>query len=149
MRGQWAPVQETMDLLHDPMVEANGYLQELHTKDGHAFHLVTTPVQFDEEPQPSASAPEFNEHGDDILTGELGLDWDTVIDLKVRGIVADREPRRQGRRRHRRRGGTRPRHRAQACRAGRASHSPTCRPSVSPTARCFTAEGVDGDRGHV
>jgi hypothetical protein len=37
---------------------------------------------------PSARAPEFNEHGDEILTGELGLDWDTVIDLKVRGIVA-------------------------------------------------------------
>jgi crotonobetainyl-CoA:carnitine CoA-transferase CaiB-like acyl-CoA transferase len=88
MRGQWAPVQDTLDLLHDPMVEANGYLQELHTKDGHAFHLVTTPVQFGGEPAPSARAPEFNEHGDDILVGELGLDWDTVIDLKVRGIVA-------------------------------------------------------------
>jgi crotonobetainyl-CoA:carnitine CoA-transferase CaiB-like acyl-CoA transferase len=88
MRGQWAPVQDTLDLASDPMVTANGYLQELRTKDGHAFQLVTTPVQFDEEPQPSARAPEFNEHGDDILTGELGLDWDTVIDLKVRGIVA-------------------------------------------------------------
>jgi crotonobetainyl-CoA:carnitine CoA-transferase CaiB-like acyl-CoA transferase len=88
MRGQWAPVQDTLDLLHDPMVAANGYLQELHTKEGHPFHLVTTPVQFNEQPAPSARAPEFNEHGDDILTTELGLDWDTVIDLKVRGIVA-------------------------------------------------------------
>ncbi len=88
MRGQWAPVQDTLDLVNDPMVEANGYLQELHTKDGHAFHLVTAPVQFGEEPAASARAPEFNEHGDDILTGELGLEWDTVIDLKVRGIVA-------------------------------------------------------------
>ena len=32
-------------------------------------------------------APEFNEHGDEILA-ELGLDWDTIIDLKVRGVVA-------------------------------------------------------------
>jgi hypothetical protein len=30
----------------------------------------------------------FNEQGDDILTGELGIDWETVIDLKVRGVVA-------------------------------------------------------------
>jgi hypothetical protein len=28
-----------------------------------------------------------NEHGDAILA-DLGLDWDTVIDLKVRGVVA-------------------------------------------------------------
>jgi len=81
-------VQDTLDLLTDPMVEANGYLQELHTSDGHAFHLVSTPVQFGGEPAPTARAPEFNEHGDEILTGELGLDWDTVIDLKVRGVVA-------------------------------------------------------------
>ena len=33
-------------------------------------------------------APEFNEHGDEILTEMLGLDWDTVIDLKVKGVVA-------------------------------------------------------------
>ena len=32
-------------------------------------------------------APEFNEHGDEILA-ELGLDWDAIIDLKVRGVVA-------------------------------------------------------------
>ena len=32
-------------------------------------------------------APEFNEHGDAILA-DLGLDWDTIVDLKVRGVVA-------------------------------------------------------------
>ena len=32
-------------------------------------------------------APEFNEHGDAILEG-LGLDWDAIVDLKVRGVVA-------------------------------------------------------------
>lgn len=32
-------------------------------------------------------APELNEHGDAIL-GELGLDWDAIIDLKARGVVA-------------------------------------------------------------
>ena len=51
------------------------------------FQLVAAPVQFDEEPATPGRAPEFNEHGDDILA-ELGLDWDTIVDLKVRGVVA-------------------------------------------------------------
>jgi hypothetical protein len=38
-------------------------------------------------PPTARRAPEFNEHGDEILA-ELGLDWDAIIDLKVRGVVA-------------------------------------------------------------
>ena len=52
-----------------------------------AFKLATVPVQFDGEPAQAKRAPEFNEHGDAILEG-LGLDWDTIVDLKVRGVVA-------------------------------------------------------------
>jgi hypothetical protein len=44
-------------------------------------------VQFNGEPAPTARGPEFNEHGDEILTGMLGLDWDTILDLKVKGVV--------------------------------------------------------------
>jgi crotonobetainyl-CoA:carnitine CoA-transferase CaiB-like acyl-CoA transferase len=88
MRGQWAPVQDTLDLQHDPQVGANGYLQEVRTRDGIPFTLVTTPVQFNGEPTPIGRSPEFNEHGDEILIEQLGFDWDTVIDLKVKGIVA-------------------------------------------------------------
>jgi hypothetical protein len=32
-------------------------------------------------------APNFNEHGDAILS-EMGLDWDSIVDLKLRGVVA-------------------------------------------------------------
>ena len=31
MRGQWAPVQDTLDVASDPQVSANGYLQEVRT----------------------------------------------------------------------------------------------------------------------
>ena len=85
--GQWTVVQDTLEAAADPQSVANGYLQDCETADGTAFQLVAAPVQFNEEPAPAGRAPEFNEHGDAILT-DLGLDWDTILDLKVRGITA-------------------------------------------------------------
>jgi crotonobetainyl-CoA:carnitine CoA-transferase CaiB-like acyl-CoA transferase len=86
-RGQWALVQETTDLAADPQVVANGYLVGTQTAAGTPFSLVATPVQFDGEPSPTERAPEYNEQGDDILTGVLGLDWEAIIDLKTKGAV--------------------------------------------------------------
>jgi crotonobetainyl-CoA:carnitine CoA-transferase CaiB-like acyl-CoA transferase len=85
--GQWAVVQNTREVAVDPQVVANRYLQACATVDGKAYQLVSAPVQFDGEPGPVARAPEFNEHGDAILA-DLGMVWETVVDLKVRGIVA-------------------------------------------------------------
>jgi len=85
--GQWAVVQDTLEAAVDPQTVANGYLQDCQTAAGVPFRLVAAPVQFDEEPATPGRAPEFNEHGDAILA-ELGLDWDTIVDLKVRGVVA-------------------------------------------------------------
>jgi crotonobetainyl-CoA:carnitine CoA-transferase CaiB-like acyl-CoA transferase len=84
--GQWAVVQNTLEAVADPQTVANGYVGEAKTADGTPFQLVTAPVQYDEEPAQPKRAPEFNEHGDDILAG-IGLDWDSIVDLKVRGIV--------------------------------------------------------------
>ena len=80
-------VQDTLEAAADVQSEANGYVQPCTTAKGLPFHLVTAPVQFDETPAAPGRAPEFNEHGDAILS-ELGLDWDAIVDLKVRGIVA-------------------------------------------------------------
>jgi crotonobetainyl-CoA:carnitine CoA-transferase CaiB-like acyl-CoA transferase len=85
--GQWAVVQDTLEAAADPQTVANGYVVECETSDGMAFKLAAAPVQFDEEPPQPKRAPEFNEHGDAILEA-LGIDWDTIIDLKVRGVVA-------------------------------------------------------------
>jgi crotonobetainyl-CoA:carnitine CoA-transferase CaiB-like acyl-CoA transferase len=85
--GQWAVVQNTLEAVEDAQTVANGYLQPCQTATGTPFKLVAAPVQFDDEPAQPGRAPELNEHGDDILS-ELGLDWDTVVDLKVRGVVA-------------------------------------------------------------
>jgi crotonobetainyl-CoA:carnitine CoA-transferase CaiB-like acyl-CoA transferase len=80
-------VQDTLELADDPQVVANGYIQDCETANGTPFRLASAPVQFDEEPPVPGRAPEFNEHGDAILE-ELGIDWDTIVDLKVRGVVA-------------------------------------------------------------
>ena len=85
--GQWCVVQDTLEAAEDPQTLANGYLQECQTASGTSFRLVAAPVQYDGEAAKPARAPEFNEHGDAIL-GDLGLDWDTIIDLKARGVVA-------------------------------------------------------------
>jgi crotonobetainyl-CoA:carnitine CoA-transferase CaiB-like acyl-CoA transferase len=85
--GQWAVVQNTLEAAVDPQAVANGYISELETSEGVPFQLATAPVQYDEEPARPGRAPEFNEHGDAILEG-LGLDWDTIVELKVKGVVA-------------------------------------------------------------
>ena len=87
LKGQWAPVQNALEVVDDPQVRENGYMARTATKQGVEFDLVTTPVQFDEQPGPTARAPEFNEHGDEILQ-ELGM-----------GHGAHHRPARRGRRR--------------------------------------------------
>jgi crotonobetainyl-CoA:carnitine CoA-transferase CaiB-like acyl-CoA transferase len=85
--GQWAVTQNTLEAVDDVQTVANGYLQQCETASGTPFQLVAAPVQYDEEPARPGRAPELNEHGDEVLA-ELGLDWDTIVDLKVRGVVA-------------------------------------------------------------
>jgi crotonobetainyl-CoA:carnitine CoA-transferase CaiB-like acyl-CoA transferase len=85
--GQWAVVQDTLEAAADPQSAANGYIQECRTAEGTPFKLVAAPVQFGGQPAVPQRAPELNEHGDAILA-DLGLEWETVVDLRVRGVVA-------------------------------------------------------------
>jgi crotonobetainyl-CoA:carnitine CoA-transferase CaiB-like acyl-CoA transferase len=85
--GQWSFVQDAIEVSQDPQVLANGYLVETATADGTPFSLVAAPVQFDGRSAPTARAPQFNEHGDRILTELLGYDWDSVVDMKLKGAV--------------------------------------------------------------
>jgi crotonobetainyl-CoA:carnitine CoA-transferase CaiB-like acyl-CoA transferase len=85
--GQWTVVQSTLEAAADPQTVANGYVQDCQTASGTPFQLAAAPVQFDHTPAAPRRAPQFNEHGDEILA-DLGLDWDTVMDLKLRGVVS-------------------------------------------------------------
>lgn len=85
--GQWTPVLDSLEIIDDPQTVANDYVQDLENEAGVPFKLVTTPVQFNGAPSPVGRAPGFNEHGDEILTGDLGMDMDEIIELKVKGAV--------------------------------------------------------------
>jgi crotonobetainyl-CoA:carnitine CoA-transferase CaiB-like acyl-CoA transferase len=85
--GQWAVAQNVIEAADDVQTVANGYVAECKTASGAPFRLAVAPVQYDEEAAQPGRSPEFNEHGDEIL-GDLGIDWDTIVDLKVRGVVA-------------------------------------------------------------
>jgi len=86
LKGQWAVVQNTHEVASDPQFVANGYLVEAETRAGAAFQLVSSPVQFDGNPHATRRAPEFNEHGDEILS-EAGFDTERVLEMKMSGAV--------------------------------------------------------------
>jgi crotonobetainyl-CoA:carnitine CoA-transferase CaiB-like acyl-CoA transferase len=85
--GQWAVAQDTMEVVDDPMVAANGYLGDTVSAEGVPFQLVTTPVQFSGVPATPKRAPEFNEHCEEIL-GSIDCSTEEMLELKVAGVVA-------------------------------------------------------------
>jgi crotonobetainyl-CoA:carnitine CoA-transferase CaiB-like acyl-CoA transferase len=86
LEGQWAPVQDPLDILADPQMEANGYLVPVVDQEGNERKLVASPVQFDETPPAIVRAPQFAEHTDDILR-EIGRSDDQIMELKIEGAV--------------------------------------------------------------
>jgi crotonobetainyl-CoA:carnitine CoA-transferase CaiB-like acyl-CoA transferase len=85
-KGVWAPVQRPSELLEDPQALANGYIREVEAKSGTVFRIVASPLQFDESPPELTRGPEHGEHTDELL-GELGMDMDKIMDLKIKGVV--------------------------------------------------------------
>lgn len=87
-KGQWATVESVTNLNTDPQAHANGFIQDVDYGGGRSIKLVTSPVMFDEEAPELRPAPELGAHTELVLSEELGLDWDRIIELKTRGATS-------------------------------------------------------------
>ena len=86
LQGQWAVVQSPLEVAADPQVRANGYVLQVIDAEGNARELISSPVQFDEEPFETTRAPQFAEHTDEIVRS-LGHDDEALIQLKIDGCI--------------------------------------------------------------
>ncbi|MCX2931771.1 CoA transferase [Mycobacterium sp. CVI_P3] len=86
LRGQWAPVQNSIEAGRDDQLRSNGYIVTIEDADGQPRELVANPVQFNETPPTLTRAPLFAEHTDEILQ-QLGYDDEHIIELKIAGVV--------------------------------------------------------------
>ncbi|MCV7257209.1 CaiB/BaiF CoA transferase family protein [Mycobacterium shimoidei] len=84
--GQWAVVQNTVEVAADPQVRANGGIVDVETDGGRA-ELVASPVLFDETPLRLRPMPEFAADTEQLIL-ELGGDWDRITALKESGAIA-------------------------------------------------------------
>ena len=86
LEGQWAKVQSPLEVAADQQVRANGYILKVTDADGVERELVSSPVQFDEQPFEITRAPQFAEHTDEIVRS-LGHDDEALIQLKIDGAI--------------------------------------------------------------
>ena len=84
--GQWAPIQNALEVGNDPQLRANGYIRPVTDADGNERELVASPVQFDNTPPELDRAPQFAEHTDEILA-ELGYDAERILELRLADAV--------------------------------------------------------------
>ncbi len=86
--GPWAPVQDSVQVISDAQVRANGYISAVVDDDGNevGYEMVSGPIQFDEEPVVIRRAPEFAEHTEMLLM-ERGVEWDRIAALKDSGVI--------------------------------------------------------------
>ncbi len=87
VEGVWAPMQSAREVGDDPQAVANGYLPRVDRGDGTGFHLVASPVQFDETSPALRPAPECGQHTEEVLLS-LGMTWERLTALKQSGAIS-------------------------------------------------------------
>jgi crotonobetainyl-CoA:carnitine CoA-transferase CaiB-like acyl-CoA transferase len=84
--GQWEIVRQAGDAVVDPHNEENGFFEHVEFGNGTVMPFVRTPAQFDTKRSAVWRSPEVGEHTDEILE-ELGYSWETVVEMKVAGLI--------------------------------------------------------------
>lgn len=86
LEGQWALVQTPLEVAADPQVRANNYILRVIDDQGTERELVSSPVQFDEQPFKITRSPQFAEDTDDVVRS-LGKTDEELIQLKIEGAI--------------------------------------------------------------
>jgi len=83
--GEWVPTIHPSELVSDPQVTANGYIEHIEIND-FRVPVVAPPVQFDGGRGQPRRAPELGEDTEAVLLA-LGLGWDDIAPLKDSGAI--------------------------------------------------------------
>ena len=83
------PVNSVADLLEDPQVSANNYIDEFDHPTWGKTRLVVTPIRLGSSSASSIRlpAPEFGQHTEEVLQNILGYSWEDIIKLKDAGVI--------------------------------------------------------------
>ena len=86
--SSYALVNAIDDLVEDPQVHANGYVQGFEHPQFGKTRVVGLPVRLSETPgRVAAPAPEFGQHSEEILLDVLGWDWERISELRERKVL--------------------------------------------------------------
>jgi crotonobetainyl-CoA:carnitine CoA-transferase CaiB-like acyl-CoA transferase len=86
LEGAWAPYLTSLEAVEDGQSIANDYVVPVEQGNGLEVRLLPPPVQFDGAPPTLRRAPEFAEHGEQILL-ELGYTWEDIALLKDAKVI--------------------------------------------------------------
>lgn len=83
----WAPVQNLLEVVNDPQVQANGLFVELDHPVMGRIRTLNTPFKLSRSPiGPKGSAPEAGQHTEEVLL-EAGYNWEAIGALRERGAI--------------------------------------------------------------
>jgi crotonobetainyl-CoA:carnitine CoA-transferase CaiB-like acyl-CoA transferase len=86
LEGAWAPYLTSLEAVEDTQSLANDYVVSVDYGMAEPIRLLPPPVQFDGQPPVLQRAPEFAEHGEQILL-ELGYTWDDIVALHDAKVI--------------------------------------------------------------
>lgn len=84
----FAPIQDYWEVIHDPQVLANNYIQEVMHPTVGSLKTVRVPLDLStERDRRWAPAPQLGQHAEEILVDTLGYTWEDVVALKNVGVI--------------------------------------------------------------
>lgn len=81
------PVRAYDEVVADPQVIDNGYIDHMEHPHLGDIRYVSTPIEFSKTPvQSQGPQPELGQHTEEVLL-EIGYDWDQIVKLREEGAI--------------------------------------------------------------